>query len=73
MRQDIIAGNQQESVLIEKIRTLAPEEVAEVEDFIDFLNLKGQDRRVMSACNKLAENAFRKVWENPEDDEYDRL
>jgi hypothetical protein len=73
MLQDTLTGSQQEKMLIEKIRTLPPEKLGEVEDFIDFLNLKDQDRRLMSACNKMAENAFRNVWDNAEDDEYDRL
>jgi hypothetical protein len=73
LQEDTLNDSQQEKMLIEKIRTLPPERLAEVEDFIDFLNLKSQDRRLMSACNKLAEGAFHKVWDNAEDDEYDRI
>lgn len=59
--------------LIQKIRTLPPERIAEVVDFVDFLSQKDQHRKLMQAANKLAEDAFKKVLDNPEDDEYDRL
>ena len=64
---------QQEKELIEKIRTLAPERVAEVEDFIDFLRQRTKDRELVRAAAKLSEAAFRKVWDNPEDAVYDQL
>ena len=73
MQQDTITSTPQERVLIEKIRTLSPEKIAEVEDFVDFLSLKDQDRGLVRASNRLAEDAFKKAWDNPEDDEYDRL
>ena len=31
------------------------------------------DHQLLMAANKMAEDAFGKVWNNPEDDEYDRL
>jgi hypothetical protein len=31
------------------------------------------DRRLTRAANKLAEKAFRSVWDNPDDAAYDRL
>ena len=62
-----------EQTLIEKIRTLPPERVAEVEDFVDFLRQRDEDRQMARAASKLSENAFQKVWDNPDDAEYDRL
>lgn len=62
-----------EVVLIEKIRTLPPERVTEVEDFVDFLKLRDEDRRLVRAATTLAEKAFSEVWDNPEDAAYDRL
>lgn len=59
--------------LIDKIRSLPPEKVAEVEDFVDFLKMRGEDRLVTHAATKLSEEAFRQVWDNPDDAEYDRL
>lgn len=71
--QETITSSPQEKVLIEKIRTLAPEKIVEVEDFIDFLSLKNQDRGLLRASNRLSEDVFKKVWDNTGDDEYDRL
>ena len=65
--------NMQKETLIEKIRTLPPERVLEVEDFVDFLRQRNEDRRLTQAAARLSENAFQKVWDNPEDDDYDRL
>jgi len=62
-----------EGSLIEKIRRLAPERLAEVEDFVDFLRLRDDERRVGGAATKLSEAAFARVWENPDDADYDRL
>lgn len=59
--------------LIDKIRSLPPEKVAEVEDFVDFLKMRDEDRLVTHAATKLSEEAFRQVWDNPDDAEYDRL
>jgi hypothetical protein len=61
-----------ESALIRKIRSLPPEKVAEVEDFVEFLAQR-DDRELTQAAAKLAEKAFRKVWDNPADAAYDRL
>jgi CHASE3 domain sensor protein len=63
----------QEQDLIEKIRALAPERVAEVQDFVDFLRQRTEDRALVQAAARLSEDAFRKVWDNPEDADYDRL
>jgi len=63
----------QERDLIEKIRDLAPERVAEVEDFVDFLRQRTEDRTLVQAAARLSEDAFRKVWDNPDDAAYDRL
>lgn len=59
--------------LMEKIATLPPEKVAEVEDFVDFLRLRSQDRDLTQAAAKLAEETFRRVWDNPDDAAYDQL
>ena len=59
--------------LIDKIRSLPPEKLAEVEGFVDFLRMRDEDRLVARAATKLSEDAFRQVWDNPDDAEYDRL
>jgi len=58
--------------LIEKIRNLTPERIAEVEDFIDFIAQR-DERRLVQAAAKLSEDAFSKVWDNEEDSVYDQL
>jgi len=65
--------NVQEQALIEKIRTLPPERVVEVENFVDFLRQRNEDHRLTRVAAKLSEVAFQKIWDNPEDDDYDRL
>ena len=59
--------------LLEKLRSLSPERLAEVEDFVDFLRQRSDDGVLSLASMKLSEEAFRKVWDNPEDADYDRL
>jgi len=58
--------------LIEKIRNLPPERIAEVEDFIDFIAQR-DERRLVQAAAKLSEEAFSQVWDNEEDSVYDQL
>ena len=65
--------SEQEQSILEKIRILPSDKVAEVIDFIDFLRLRDEDGRLTQATSRLSESAFRKVWENPEDADYDRL
>jgi hypothetical protein len=62
----------QDAVLIRKIRSLPPEKVAEVADFVDFLQQR-EDRQITQSAHKLSEKSLRKVWDNPDDAAYDRL
>ncbi len=43
-----------------------------MEDFIDFLRQRQDDRRLTRAAARLAEGAFAKVWDNPDDAAYDQ-
>jgi hypothetical protein len=65
--------NPQVATLIEKLRILPPEKLIEVEDFVDFLQQREEDRRLIRSVTKLSEAAFQKVWDNPDDAEYDQL
>ncbi|MGA9995610.1 MAG: DUF2281 domain-containing protein [Pyrinomonadaceae bacterium] len=56
--------------LIEKIKSLPPERLAEVEDFVDFIAQR-DERRLVQAATKLSEDAFGQVWDNEEDSVYD--
>ena len=62
-----------QKALIDKIHSLSPEKVAEVEDFVDFLRQRDTDQRLTQAATRLSEGAFREVWDNPDDADYDRL
>ena len=59
--------------LAEKIQTLGPKEISEVEDFVDFLRLRSQDRGLTRASAKVSAPAFAAIWSNPEDNVYDAL
>jgi hypothetical protein len=59
--------------LFEKIKDLPPHRQAEVEDFVDFLRSRYEDRYLVTAATKIAEPTFAEVWDNDEDAEYDRL
>lgn len=68
-----MAEADQEKELFEKIRRLPPERVAEVADFVDFLRLREEGRGLAGAAARISEGAFARVWENPDDADYDRL
>lgn len=57
--------------LAEKIRTLTSEQIAEVEEFVAFLQFR--DRALALASEKASEPVFERVWSNPEDGVYDAL
>ncbi len=59
--------------LIDKLEALPPERIAEVEDFIDFLNSRSPDRRLTQAASQTAEPSLTRVWDNPDDAIYDQL
>ncbi len=61
-----------EEELIEKIKELTPDKIAEVVDFVDFLAHR-DDRALVQAASKTSGPVFAKVWNNPEDAEYDNL
>jgi hypothetical protein len=62
----------QTEVLVEKIKQLPPQRIAEVEDFVDFL-VQREEQKLVQSVMKLSENSFRKVWDNEEDSIYDEL
>lgn len=59
--------------LIDKLEALPPERIAEVEDFIDFIKQRDQDRQLTRTAAKAAEPSLQKVWDNPDDTVYDTL
>ena len=65
--------NATEQVLIEKIKQLPPQRLAEVEDFVDFLRTREDDQRLTQAATRASETSFTAVWNNDEDAAYDRM
>lgn len=59
--------------LIEKIKALPAERIDEVEDFVDFIASRAQDRTLTRATMRASEPAFAKIWNNSDDDAYDAL
>ncbi len=59
--------------LIEKIAALPDERIAEIEDFVDFIRWREQDRALVRAAAVVSAPAFEAIWRNPEDDVYDAL
>ena len=59
--------------IIQKLESLPPNQLKEVEDFIDFLHYRNEQRSLTQAAMKLSEPAFARVWDNEEDSVYDQL
>ncbi len=59
--------------LIEKIEGLPAERIAEIEDFVDFIRLREQERALTRGAAAARAAAFADIWSNPEDDVYDAL
>jgi len=62
-----------ESISIQKLQRLPTQRLAEVEDFVDFLQAREEDRQLVQAAAKAAEARFATVWDNDEDAAYDRM
>ncbi len=62
-----------ENRLIEKVKKLSLEQIQQVEQFIDSLSQQTTEQQLTVAATKLSESVFNKIWDNPEDAEYDNL
>jgi hypothetical protein len=62
-----------EQDLLQKIRSLPADKIAEIEDFVDFVRYKNEDLQLSRAAAKLSGAAFQRIWDNPEDEAYDSL
>lgn len=60
-------------MLIEKIQSLPPARMAEVDDFVEFLRQREQERSLTSVATQVSAPAFAAVWDNPDDEAYDAL
>ncbi|HEY3845496.1 MAG TPA: hypothetical protein VGL95_00120 [Acetobacteraceae bacterium] len=59
--------------LMQKIQTLFPERLDEVEDFVDFIRLRDQQSALTRAAAAASAPAFAAIWNNPEDNACDAL
>ena len=59
--------------LLEKIATLPAERIAEIEDFVDFIRFREEERALTRAAAATSASSFAAIWSNPEDDAYDAL
>jgi len=62
----------QEQILV-KLKHLSPSRLAEVADFIDFLQQRDQEKQLQQDYAQTSEAAFNKVWDNDDDTIYDKL
>lgn len=61
--------SENELLLLEKIRDLSPGDATLVADLVDFLCQRQLTREAMV----LSESSLEKVWDNPDNAEYDNL
>ncbi len=73
MKAENVLNRRHERVLIEKLRRLPADRMSEVEDFVDFLGARSEERGLVNAASRLSEVALQEVWDNPDDADYDRL
>jgi len=59
--------------LIDKIKALPPERLDEVEDFVDFIASRANERSLARAAAATSAAIFSNIWSNPDDDVYDAL
>ena len=57
--------------VVQKLRALSPERLTEVEDFIDFLKQRDEDRRLTHAAMVVSAPVLEQLWDNPDDAAYD--
>lgn len=59
--------------LARKLEALSDEQLARVEGFVDALTSQSDQESMITAAAALSEQAFERIWDNPEDDIYDAL
>ena len=65
--------SQQIEQVVQKLQTLTPNRIDEVEDFIDFLSQRDIDKQLTKAAMTASETRLNTLWDNPYDAEYDNL
>jgi DNA-binding protein H-NS len=64
---------QQIEQLANKLKTLSQERITEVEDFIDFLRQRDENRQLIQLAMNASQSTLNTIWDNADDAEYDRL
>ncbi len=59
--------------VVQKLQTLTPNRINEVEDFIDFLSQRDTDQQLIQAAMAASEPTLNTIWDNTDDAEYDKL
>ena len=65
--------SQQIEQVVQKLQTLTPNRIDEVEDFIDFLSQRDTDKQLTTVAMTASETRLNTLWDNPYDAEYDKL
>ena len=66
-------NNTLENRLMEKVKQLSVEQIQQVEKFIDSLTQEDTEQQLTLISTKISESVFNKIWDNPEDADYDNL
>ena len=59
--------------VVDKSRPVSLERAGEVEDSVDFLSQRDDDRRLSRAAMMISQPVLNAIWDNPDDAEYDQL
>lgn len=59
--------------LIDKLKQLPPQRLAEVEDFVDFLRTREISQQLTPLADRTSETSVAAIWDNDEDAAYDNL
>lgn len=59
--------------LLQKLASMPTQRLSEVEDFVDFLASRDRQRSLAQAAMTVSAPTLAKLWDNPDDAEYDRL
>ena len=60
-------------LLIEKIQSLPLDRIAEINDFVDFLHAREQERALVRRATQVSAPNFAATWNNKADEAYDAL
>jgi hypothetical protein len=66
-------SSEQERARLEKIGALPPRCGAEIEDVADVVSRREVEQQLVASAAKLSEDAFKAIWDNPDDAVYDEL